>query len=30
MLGHFVRSEGLLSLEQAIHRMTGLAAGRRC
>ncbi|MEN3302685.1 amidohydrolase family protein [Pseudonocardia sp.] len=28
MLGHFVRSERLLSLEQAIHQMTGLAAGR--
>jgi N-acyl-D-aspartate/D-glutamate deacylase len=28
MLGHFVRAEGLLTLEQAIHQMTGLAAGR--
>jgi N-acyl-D-aspartate/D-glutamate deacylase len=28
MLGHFVRDEGLLSLEQAIHQMTGLAADR--
>jgi N-acyl-D-aspartate/D-glutamate deacylase len=28
MLGHFVRDEGLLSLEQAVHQMTGLAADR--
>ena len=28
ILGQFVRDEGLLSLEQAIHRMTGAAAAR--
>jgi N-acyl-D-amino-acid deacylase len=28
MLGHFVRDEGLLSLEQAVYQMTGLAADR--
>ncbi|MCW2846626.1 MAG: D-aminoacylase [Marmoricola sp.] len=28
MLGHFVRDEGLLSLPQAVHQMTGLAADR--
>jgi N-acyl-D-amino-acid deacylase len=28
MLGHFVRTEKMLSLEQAIHQMTGLAADR--
>ncbi|MCW2946361.1 MAG: D-aminoacylase [Actinoallomurus sp.] len=28
MLGHFVREERLLSLEQAVHQMTGLAADR--
>lgn len=28
MLGHFVRDEGLVPLEQAVHQMTGLAADR--
>jgi N-acyl-D-aspartate/D-glutamate deacylase len=28
MLGHFVRDEGLLDLERAVHQMTGLAADR--
>jgi N-acyl-D-amino-acid deacylase len=28
MLGHYVRDEGLLRLEQAVHQMTGLAADR--
>jgi N-acyl-D-amino-acid deacylase len=28
MLGHFVRDEALLSLEQAVYQMTGLAADR--
>jgi N-acyl-D-aspartate/D-glutamate deacylase len=28
VLGHYVREVGLLSLEQAIHKMTGLTAAR--
>ncbi|MFI6532466.1 amidohydrolase family protein [Nonomuraea sp. NPDC050547] len=28
VLGHYAREEGLLSLEAAVHKMTGMAAGR--
>lgn len=28
VLGHYVRDEGLFSLEQAVYKMTGLSAGR--
>ena len=28
MLGHYVREEGVLTLEQAVHKMTGMPAAR--
>ncbi len=30
ILGHYVREMGLLSLESAIHKMTGMAAEKMC